>query len=122
MSDSTKDRVLATRCNVNGREFTIEILPMVNGCFASITEDKYARMGAISISIKAEKKSVHSTALVPDRRGGLLAGMLGETLAGKFGGICAVSLYLREEIDAEAMKTLISEVRELVAQGLISTP
>ncbi len=108
------ERLLTSRCAIQGREFVIEILPMVNGCFASVSEDNQAHVGAISIAIGTERRSVHSSSLIPDRRGGLFASMLGETLAGKYGGIATVSLYLREDIDAETMKTLISEVRKLV--------
>ena len=48
--------------------------------------------------------------------------MVGELLAEKLGGIAVVSLYLREEIDSDTMKTLINEVRKLVAKDLNLTP
>ena len=48
--------------------------------------------------------------------------MVGEMLAEKLGGISVVSLYLREEIDPETMKTLINEVRKLVARYLNLAP
>ena len=73
-------------------------------------------MGAISISVVGEKKTVLSSSLIPDRRGGMLASMLGETLAGNYGGIATISLYITDEVDAEIMKTLISEVRKLLKQ------
>ena len=122
MSDINRARLKSSRCNISGREFVIEMLMMTNGCFGSITEDRAPKIGAISISVKTEHKSVHSSSLIPDRRASLLGGMIGELLASKLGGIAVTSLYVREEIDAESMKTLINEVRKLLETELTSDP
>ncbi len=90
----------------------IDLLFMSNGCFVSISEDVNSKMGAITLSIKSENR-VSSSALIPNRRGSIFAGMVGESLAEKMRGIVVTSLYLREELDPESMKTLLNEVRKL---------
>ena len=86
---------------------------MANGCFASIREDQVARIGAITVAVKTGERS-SSSALIPESKGSIFAGMIGEMLADKLKGIAVVSLYLREELDTPTMKTLINEVRNLV--------
>jgi hypothetical protein len=95
---------------------------MHNGCFASLSEDNAPRMGGITITVKSERGGASSSSLIPERKGSLFASMVGELLAEKLGGIAVVSLYLREEIDSNTMKTLINEVRKLVAKDLNLTP
>ena len=113
-SRADTDRLVAAKQDVKGRIFVMEILKLTNGCFASISEDQAPRMGTITVSVKKERRSVQSSQLIPDSRGAMLANMVGEILAEQLGGIVVISLYLREEIEAETMKTLISEVRRLV--------
>jgi len=106
-------RLLTSESNIGGRVFVIEILPMANGCFANISEDQVARIGAITVAVKTGERS-SSSALIPESKGSIFAGMIGEMLADKLKGIAVVSLYLREELDTPTMKTLINEVRNLV--------
>jgi hypothetical protein len=108
-----KKRLFSARSNVGGRVFEIEILLMSNGCFASISEDKSPRMGAITVGVKTGERFA-STSLIPESKGGIFAGMVGEILAEKMHGIAVISLYVREELDAASMKTLINEVRNLL--------
>ncbi len=108
-----KKRLLSTECNVDGRVFEVELLILSNGCFASITEDKTPKMGAITVAIRTGERSTSST-LIPESKGTIFAGMVGEMLAEKLRGIAVVSLYLREELDTTSMKTLINEVRKLL--------
>jgi hypothetical protein len=111
--DATKKRLLSAESNVEGRIFEVEILIMSNGCFASITEDKMPRMGAITVGVKTGERFASST-LIPESKGAIFAGMVAELLAEKLRGIAVVSLYIREELDAPSMKTLINEVRKLL--------
>ena len=121
-NDSVPERRLFSQShNVRGRIFITEVLKMHNGCFASISEDSSPRLGGITLTIKSDKRSASTSSLIPERKGSLFAGMVGELLAEKLGGIAVVSLYLREEIDADTMKILINEVRKLVAKELDST-
>ena len=115
-------RILSQSYDVRGRVFVVEVLRMHNGCFASISEDSAPRMGGITLTIKSERGTVSSSSLIPERKGSLFASMVGELLAEKLGGIAVVSLYLREEIDTDSMKTLINEVRKLVAKDLNLAP
>ena len=117
MSESStpeKKRLFSARCDVHGRIFEIEVLFLSNGCFASISEDKTPRMGAITVAVKTDERST-SSSLIPESKGGIFAGMVGEMLAEKLRGIAVVSLYLREELDSVSMKTLINEIRKLLA-------
>lgn len=110
-----KKRLLSSESNIGGRIFEVEILVLSNGCFASITEDKAARMGAITVAVKTGERFASSN-LIPESKGAIFAGMVGEMLAEKLRGIAVISLYLREELDAASMKTLINEVRKLLSQ------
>jgi len=120
-TSSNRERLFSQSYNVTGRVFVIELLRMHNGCFASISEDNAPRMGGISLTVKSER-GASSSSLIPERKGSLFASMVGELLAEKLGGIAVISLYLREEIDADTMKTLINEVRKLVAKDLNLAP
>ena len=108
-----KKRLLSAECNVGGRVFEVELLILSNGCFASITEDKTPKMGAITVAVRTGERSASST-LIPESKGTIFAGMVGEMLAEKLHGIAVVSLYLREELDTTSMKTLINEVRKML--------
>ena len=88
---------------------------MSNGSFLSISENEIPRLGLITLAIRSERGTSSST-LIPDRRGSIFSGMLGELVAEKTGGIGLISLYLREEVDTSAMKTLISEVEKLISK------
>jgi len=110
---SERKRLFFTESNVGGRIFEIEILVLSNGCFASISEDRSPRMGAITVGVKTGERFA-TTSLIPESKGGIFAGMVGEILAEKMHGIAVISLYLREELDAASMKTLINEVRKLL--------
>jgi hypothetical protein len=113
VKDSGPKRLLSSECDVGGRVFQVDLLILSNGCFASISEGKVARMGAITVAIKSGERFT-SSALIPESKGAIFAGMVGEMVAGKLHGIAVVSLYLREELDTSSMKTLINEVRNLL--------
>jgi len=113
VKDSGPKRLLSSECDVGGRVFQVDLLILLNGCFASISEGKVARMGAITVAIKSGERFT-SSALIPESKGAIFAGMVGEMVAGKLHGIAVVSLYLREELDTSSMKTLINEVRNLL--------
>jgi len=108
-----KTRLHSAESNIGGRIFKVEILVLANGCFASITEDKTPRMGVITVAVKTGERFA-SSALIPESKGGIFAGMVGELLAEKLRGIAVVSLYIREELDTDSMKTLINEIRKLL--------
>jgi hypothetical protein len=108
-----KRKLLTSESNVGGRIFVIDILLFSNGCFANISEDQVGRIGALTVAVKTGERS-SSSALIPESKGSIFAGMIGEMLADKLKGIAVVSLFLREELDASTMKTLINEVRTLV--------
>ena len=106
-------RLFSKTSEIEGRIFTIDLFRLSNGCFANVSEDPTPRLGAITISIRSEQ-GVSSSTLIPDRRGSIFSGMIGELIAGKTHGIAVVSLYLREEIDSAIMKTLLSVISRLL--------
>jgi hypothetical protein len=107
------ERLFSKTSEIEGRIFTIDLLRLSNGCFVNVSEDPTPRLGAITISIKSAHR-VNSSTLIPDRRGSIFSGMIGELIAEKTHGIAVVSLYLREEIDSAIMKILLSELGKLV--------
>jgi hypothetical protein len=112
---NSAERHVSSKLEFEGRVFTLDLLRFSNGSFANISEDPVARIGAISISIKAQQ-GVNSSTLIPDRRGSIFSSMIGELIAEKTKGIAVVSLYLREEVDPQIMKILLSEISKLLAQ------
>lgn len=114
-SDSHERKPISSKCSINGRIYVIDILQFSNGCFASISEDQNPRIGAITVSIASGESST-SSSLIPESKGSIFAKMIGELLASKFHGIAIVSLYIREELDADSMKTLINEVRNVLGK------
>ncbi len=110
---SKEERVASIQTEIQGRIFVVEILRLANGCFASISENPEPKIGLITLSI-SNKNRVQSSNLLPERRGGIFSGMVGEILAHKTKGIAVVSLYLREEVDHEIMKTLLNEIDKLL--------
>jgi hypothetical protein len=112
-SENKDQRPVRLRTEIQRRVFVIEILRMSNGCFASISEDPEPKIGVITLSI-SNRNRVQSSTLLPETRGSIFSGMVGEILAQKCKGIAIVSLYLREEVDHEIMKTLINEIDKLL--------
>ncbi len=109
----TPRRLSSSSCNIKGRIFVVDLLQYANGCFASVSEDQNAKIGAITVSIKTTERA-SSSSLIPESKGIIFAKMIGELLADKLHGIAVVSLYLREELDTDSMKTLINEMRKLL--------
>ena len=112
-NDATSSRKLSSsKCEIDGRIFLIDLFLMSNGCFINISESAEPRIGAITLSVKSSQ-GVSTSALLPDKRGSVFSSMIGELLAERTKGIVVASLYLREELDVNSMKTLINEVRKL---------
>ncbi|MGI0078790.1 MAG: hypothetical protein ACRECH_04130 [Nitrososphaerales archaeon] len=111
-SKADSNRFLSSQCRIGSRSFNVEILKFNNGGFVDISEGHDARIGAISVCVKTNQ-GVVSTNLVPDRRGGIFAQMVGELVAERTSGMAIVSLYIKEEIDPNITKTLLNEVRTL---------
>ena len=111
-----KVQLLSKECTVEGRHFMITLLPFPNGCFVSISEDEKQRLGSITLSVRSAGHAI-SSPLIPESKGSLFASMVGEMLAQRLGGMAITSMYLRSEIGASGMKTLISEVRKLLETG-----
>lgn len=111
--EALPNRLARVEKEIEGRIFVIEILLMSNGCFASISEDPKPRIALITLTISNGDR-VQSSTLLPERRGSIFSGMVGELLARKTGGIAVVSLYLREEVDHQIMKTLINEIDKML--------
>jgi hypothetical protein len=110
-----ESRLSSKKIEVDGRIFCIDMLKLVNGCFTNISEDPEPRLGAISIAIKTQQ-GLNSSTLIPDRRGSIFGGMIGEMVAQRTQGIAVTSLHLREEVDSSIMKILLSEVGKLLDQ------
>ncbi len=113
--DSSERKITSSKRSVNGRVYVIDLLQFSNGCFASISEDQNPRIGAITVSTSSGE-SATSSSLIPESKGSIFARMIGELLANKFHGIAIVSLYIREELDTDSMKTLINEVRNVLGK------
>lgn len=113
--DSSERKIMSSKRSINGRVYVIDLLQFSNGCFASISEDQNPRIGAITVSTSSGEGAT-SSSLIPESKGSIFARMIGELLANKFHGIAIVSLYIREELDTDSMKTLINEVRNVLGK------
>jgi hypothetical protein len=111
--DSQEKKHFSSERNIGGRSFEMDLLVLSNGCFLNISEGKPPRMGVITVAIKTGERFT-SSSLIPESKGSIFAGMIGEMLADRLHGIAVISLHLREELDTTSMKTLINEVRNLL--------
>ncbi len=112
-SEARPSRFFSSKCAIGSRTFNIDFLKFSNGGIVDISEGKDSKIGAITVCIKGSQ-GVSSSSLLPDRRGGIFAEMVGELVAEKTSGIAIVSLYLKEDIDTNTTKTLLNEVTVLV--------
>jgi len=110
---SIDERFISIRKEIQSRIFIVEILRMSNGCFVSVSEDSKPRIALVTLSISTGDQ-VRTSSLLPERRGSLFSATIGEILARKTNGVVLASVYLREEIDHEIMKTLINEIDKML--------
>lgn len=106
-------RLTTSKYEIKGRLFALDLLTFVNGCFASISEDQNRKLGAITVSVKLTERAT-SSSLIPESKGSIFAGMLGEMLAEKTHGMAVISLFIKQDLDIDIMKTLINEVRKIL--------
>ncbi|MFQ6134785.1 MAG: hypothetical protein ACE5KU_03085 [Nitrososphaerales archaeon] len=99
--------------SILGRDFKMRLLSFSNGCFLSISEGSEERIGSLTLSMKIHDKVEH-TAVIPERRAGILSSILSEMAANLTRGIAIVSLYVLNGLSAELAKDLLKEVRDFL--------
>lgn len=99
--------------SIHGREFKMRLLSFSNGCFLAISEGDEERIGSLTLSMKIYDK-VEQTAVISERRAGVLSSLLSDMVANLTQGIGIVSLYVLNGLSPELAKDLLKEVRDFV--------
>ncbi len=102
------------RVSLHGREFKMRQLRFSNGCFLAISEGDEERIGSLTLSIKIHDEKTEQTAVISERRAGVLSSILSDMVAHLTQGIGIVSLYVLSGLSPELAKELLKEVRDFV--------
>ncbi|MFQ5920537.1 MAG: hypothetical protein ACE5JV_00800 [Nitrososphaerales archaeon] len=98
---------------VDGREFSVLITPVSNGCFILISEGGTHRIGALNVSLPSAG-SVNTAKVIPSRHDPLFLSVVSERLAAMINGICIASLYTASALDLKAMKSIMESVTNAI--------
>ena len=106
---AASEELQTKRITVCEREFIITLMRLSNGCFATITEGMQSRLGSLVLAVKTEAR-VSSTTVFGGRWDALFSKMTADLLASRLNGIALVSVFMKEELEQEAMRQLFAEV------------
>ena len=85
-----------------------------NGCLVAICEGGTSRIGGVCLSLKTGVRPTTSS-IIPSKYGSVACFVLCEALATLTNGIGILSLSVTRELDSDAVKTLLGELKNLVA-------
>ena len=106
--------------NVGDRIFCIRLIRMLNGCFISISEGDQHRIGSLNVSLHGSM-GVNTARVIPSKYDSVFLNMVSERMASLVHGICITSLYTKEALDLETMKTIMGIITEAVTHQHGST-
>ena len=97
------------------RSFAIQVLPMENGCFVSVSEGG-ERMGATALSITGGSPAPVTTMPVPapDAEGALLLKLVAERASSLIHGMAIVTMSVRPGLATEHAKIIMSEIDGMI--------
>lgn len=90
--------------NISKRKFLFNILKFDNGYFISISEEKL-RIGSISVSL-ATTNQTNTAKVIQDKNDQLFIDTLSRRISLMINGICIVSLFTKNKLQYEDMKTI----------------
>ena len=99
---------------VASRSFRIRLLRYSNGCILSLSEGNEDRLGGLYLTLK-QKNSLTSTAIIPDRQGGVFLEILGRSLANHISGILITTLYLKSTLTSEEVSEILNKLNTILS-------
>jgi hypothetical protein len=90
--------------SISKRKFLFNILKFDNGYFISISEEKL-RIGSISVSL-ATTNQTNTAKVIQDKNDQLFIDTLSRRISLMINGICIVSLFTKNKLQYEDMKTI----------------
>lgn len=113
------EEYLERSIEVEGRLFYIRIIRMSNGCFITISEGNH-RIGSLNVSLHGST-GVNTAKVIPSKHDSVFLNMVSERVAAMTNGICITSLYTKDALDLNAMKTIMGLITESVSEQHGST-
>ena len=105
---------------IDKRTLSIRIQRFENGFFVSVSEGG-PKIGSLTVSLAggvAGRMPVTTTIIPPrSQDSAFLARLVAEQVSSRAGGIALFSLSIREDLDGNDTKTLVSEIMEMVVGG-----
>jgi hypothetical protein len=98
--------------DVENRSFHILILKFDNGSFISISEGS-EKIGAMVVSLSTSSTPV-TTTVIPSKTESLFLRLTAEKISTMTQGIVIVSCNVQSVLNPETVKTLMSEIMEMV--------
>lgn len=104
---------VARTVRADGREFSVLIVRLSNGCFTAISEGSSHRMGSVNVSL-AGAKGVNTAKVIPSRYDALFLNVISERMASMTKGICIVSLYTASALNLKAMESIMENITDAI--------
>ena len=98
--------------HLESRSFSLQIQKFENGYFISITEGSN-KLGSMTISLTTGPTPI-TTTIIPSRTESLFLKLIAEQISTRSRGIALVSTYVQKELEPNNVKSLISEIMELI--------
>lgn len=114
------EQYLERTIKVEERLFSIRVIRMFNGCFISISEGDQHRIGSLNVSLHGSV-GVNTAKVIPSKYDSVFLNMVSERIAALTNGICITSLYTKNALGLDAMKTIMGIVTDAVSEQHGST-
>ncbi len=100
--------------DITKRKFLLNIIKFDNGYFISISEDKL-RIGSISVSLAITNKT-NTAKVIQDKNNQLFIDTLSSRISLMKNGICIVSLFTKNKLQLEDMKTINEKILSIIEE------
>ncbi|MGN6629362.1 MAG: hypothetical protein ACTHKJ_05730 [Candidatus Nitrosocosmicus sp.] len=98
------DNLIEIYSSISKKKFLLHILKFDNVYFISISEEKL-NIGSVSVSL-ATTNQTNTARVIPDKNDQLLIDTLSKRISLMTNGICIVSLFSKDKLHFEDMKTI----------------
>jgi len=98
--------------NLETRNFFLQIQKFENGYFISVTEGS-KKIGSIVASLATGPTPI-TTTVIPAKTDSLFLKLIAERISTRMRGIALVSMFIQKELETDTVKTLMSEIIEMI--------
>ena len=98
--------------NLETRNFFLQIQKFENGYFISVTEGS-KKIGSIVASLATGPTPI-TTTVIPAKTDSLFLKLVAERISTRMRGIVLVSMFIQKELETDTVKTLMSEIIEMI--------